>query len=78
MGSFPLLGIDRDAWDTKNESDLIAIKPRDAPDIFSKWFTEHLVPRYHHAFWKRFKVCQDLPQDEPMLIKDRKRYCLKR
>lgn len=61
MGSFPLLGIDRDAWDTKNESDLIAIKPRDAPDIFSKWFTEYLVPRYHHAFGKRFKK-ETLPE----------------
>lgn len=36
MGSFPLTGSDRDAWDRKNEGDLIAIKPRAAPDILSK------------------------------------------
>jgi hypothetical protein len=56
MGSFPLLGIDKDAWDTKNEDDLLAIRPRAAPDMFSKWFTEYLVPRYHHILGKNFKV----------------------
>jgi hypothetical protein len=56
MGSFPLLGLDRDAWDTKTEGDLVAIKPRQAPDVFSKWFTEYLVPRYHHIIGKKFKV----------------------
>jgi hypothetical protein len=24
--------------------------------MFSKWFTEYLVPRYHHLFGKNFKV----------------------
>ena len=56
MGSFPLLGMDRDAWDTKTENDLIALKPRSPPDLFSQWFTESLVPRYHHLFGKTFKV----------------------
>ncbi|PMD21120.1 hypothetical protein NA56DRAFT_626290 [Hyaloscypha hepaticicola] len=61
MGSFPLLGIDRDAWDAKTENDLIAIKPRSLPDLFSQWFTESLVPRYHHLFGKTFK--EPLPDD---------------
>ncbi|KAE8448984.1 hypothetical protein EG329_008572 [Mollisiaceae sp. DMI_Dod_QoI] len=60
MGSFPLLGMDRDAWDVKNDSDLIAIKPRAAPDMFSKWFTEYLVPRYHHVLGQKFK--KSLPE----------------
>ncbi|KAH9217649.1 hypothetical protein DL95DRAFT_91028 [Leptodontidium sp. 2 PMI_412] len=55
MGSFPLLGMDRDAWDVKNEDDLIAINPRTTPDMFSKWFTEGLIPRYHHILGKRFR-----------------------
>jgi hypothetical protein len=56
MGSFPLIGSDRDAWDGKNEGDLIAIKPRAAPDILSKWFTERLVPLYHHIIGEKFRV----------------------
>jgi hypothetical protein len=56
MGSFPFLGFDRDTWDLKNETDLIAIKPRAAPDIFSKWFTEGFVPYYHQIIGKKFKV----------------------
>ncbi|EPE26349.1 hypothetical protein GLAREA_02261 [Glarea lozoyensis ATCC 20868] len=55
MGSFPLLGIDRESWDPKNEDDLIAIRPRAAPDIFSKWLTEGIVPFYHRIIGKRFK-----------------------
>jgi hypothetical protein len=77
MGAFPLLGIDKDAWDIKNESDLIAIKPRNAPDVFSKWFTEYLVPLYHHTFGKRFKVCRSLLSGKSILIMNRKRHCLK-
>ncbi|PVH77721.1 hypothetical protein DL98DRAFT_636938 [Cadophora sp. DSE1049] len=56
MGAFPLLGLDRDAWDIKTESDLIAIKPRATPDLFSKWFTESFVPRYHQVFGERFRL----------------------
>ncbi|KUJ08802.1 uncharacterized protein LY89DRAFT_788704 [Mollisia scopiformis] len=56
MGSFPLLGIDRGAWDTDNENDLVAIKPRAPPDMFSRWFTEDVVPHYHHIFGKTFKT----------------------
>ena len=57
MGAFPLLGLDRDAWDAKTESDLIAINPRATPDIFSKWFTESFIPRYHQVFGEKFRVC---------------------
>jgi hypothetical protein len=27
-----------------------------APDKLSKWFTEHLVPHYHHFLGKKFRV----------------------
>ncbi len=56
MGSFPLLGLDRNTWDVENENDLVAIKARAAPDIFSNWFTETLVPAYHHTLGEKFKV----------------------
>ncbi|KFY10220.1 hypothetical protein V491_07756, partial [Pseudogymnoascus sp. VKM F-3775] len=55
MGSFPLLGIDGNSWDVEYEDDLVAIKARTAPDMFSKWFTETLVPIYHHLLGERFK-----------------------
>jgi hypothetical protein len=56
MGSFPLLGIDKNAWDTKDENDLVAVKARAVPDVFSKWFTETLVPAYHRVVGEKFKV----------------------
>lgn len=60
MGSFPLLGIDGNSWDVEYEDDLVAIKARTAPDMFSKWFTETLVPIYHHLLGERFKVFHSL------------------
>lgn len=68
MGSFPLLGIDRDAWDAKYGDDLIAIKPRSPPDLFSQWFTESLVPRYHHIFGKTLKVSLTQPSQTTLLL----------
>ncbi|KAH8891451.1 hypothetical protein GQ53DRAFT_648698 [Thozetella sp. PMI_491] len=37
MGAFPLLGLDRSAWDVTNDKDLLAIRSRDVPDAFSQW-----------------------------------------
>ena len=56
MGFFPLRGLDKDAWDPQHEDDLLAIKARSAPDPFSRWFTETIVPAYHHILGERFKV----------------------
>ncbi|CZT46429.1 uncharacterized protein RSE6_06855 [Rhynchosporium secalis] len=61
MGSFPLLGLDRDAWVVKTENDLIAIKPRETPDIFSRWFAESFFPRYHRVFGQRYR--KELPDN---------------
>jgi len=60
MGSFPLLGIDRDSWDVASKDDLVAIKARPRADIFSNWFTEKLVPAYQHIIEERFKVTLQL------------------
>lgn len=56
MGSFPLLGLDRAAWDIENEYDLVALNARQAPDCFSRWFTNRVVPIYHEVIGEKFKV----------------------
>jgi len=63
MGTFPLLGLGKDAWDKRNQDDLIAIKPRSTPDTLSRWLTEKLVPAYHHVLGKKFKVPTSLFKD---------------
>ncbi|ORY72088.1 uncharacterized protein BCR38DRAFT_331613 [Pseudomassariella vexata] len=55
MGAFPLLGLDQTAWDEDNQKDLIAIRARKSPDMFSKWFTEVVVPTFHHLVGERLK-----------------------
>jgi hypothetical protein len=57
MGSFPLLGLDRAAWDVDHEEDLIALNARQAPDLFSRWFTDKAMPAYHDIIGEKFKVC---------------------
>jgi hypothetical protein len=59
MGAFPLLGMDRMSWSKDYENDLAAILPREKPDLFSEWFTEKLIPAFHHRIGSKFKV--DLP-----------------
>lgn len=58
MGDFPLLGSYKHAWGIGEEDDLLAIKSRAPPDVFSRWFTEHLIPRYDHVFRKNSQVIQ--------------------
>lgn len=60
MGSFPLLGIDGNSWNVEYEDDLVAVKARTAPDMFSTWFTETLVPAYHYLLGEKFKVFHSL------------------
>jgi len=61
MGNFPLLGLDRTAWEPNNEADLIAIYARSAPDLFSKWFTYTFIPYFHKILGRRVK--RPLPED---------------
>ena len=56
MGSFPLLGLDRLAWDGDHEADLVALIPRQAPDGFSRWFTDKAIPKYHEVIGEKLKV----------------------
>lgn len=56
MGNFPLLGLDRDAWDEAHEDDLVALRARSRDDVFSSWVAETLVPTFHRWVGKRFKV----------------------
>jgi len=56
MGDFPLRGIDRHAWSETYESDLIALHRREAPDHFSRWFINIVVPYFHGIIGWRFKV----------------------
>lgn len=56
MGNFPLRGIDRHAWSVTYESDLVALRPRETPDHFSRWFINTVVPLFHRALGWRLKV----------------------
>jgi len=56
MGNFPLRGVDRHAWSETYESDLIALRRRETPDHFSRWFINRVVPYFHKIIGWRFKV----------------------
>jgi len=56
MGAFPLLGLDRAAWDTVHDGDLVALSAKAVPDTFSRWFHYKLVPWFHSLVGERFKV----------------------
>ncbi|KAI1859736.1 hypothetical protein JX265_010185 [Neoarthrinium moseri] len=55
MGSFPLLGLDRKSWESQYENDLVGLVVRTAPDAFSAWFAERLVPALHHLIGESFQ-----------------------
>ncbi|KAF2195699.1 hypothetical protein K469DRAFT_649806 [Zopfia rhizophila CBS 207.26] len=55
MGSFPLLGLDRAAWDAENEGDLVALNARQAPDLFTRWFADKVIPKYHDIVGEKIK-----------------------
>ena len=56
MGEFPLLGLDRSAWDEHYENDLVAIRARSTTDHFSQWFSSTAIPRYHRLIGEKFKA----------------------
>ncbi|KAF7537782.1 hypothetical protein G7054_g3449 [Neopestalotiopsis clavispora] len=55
MGNYPLLGIDRTSYDPGNDTDLIAVKGRSTPDVFSRWLTYDLIPKWHDAVGRKIK-----------------------
>ena len=63
MGAFPLFGLDRKAWSRENEYDLVALMARKAPDPFSQWFTNTLMPIFHHVIGERFMVRTHRPTE---------------
>jgi hypothetical protein len=60
MGAFPLLGMDRHAWNKEYEADLVAVRRREYTDSFSEWITDKLIPVFHHAVGSKFKVCLEI------------------
>lgn len=54
MGSFPIRGLDMDAWDVQD--DLVALKSAGPRDLTTRWFINTLVPLYHRFLGERLKV----------------------
>jgi hypothetical protein len=61
MGNVYLLGADSDIWSDPNVWDLIALDQRPANDMFSAWVSDSVLPVYHRAIGRLFKVkcCPD-------------------
>lgn len=55
MGNFPLLGLDKHAWEDHNKADLITTRRRDSDDLMSRWVSESIIPWFHSKIGKRFK-----------------------
>ncbi|KAI0134161.1 hypothetical protein BJ170DRAFT_690464 [Xylariales sp. AK1849] len=62
MGNFPRLGLDRYSYSAENEHDLVAVKARSVPDIFSRWLKFFLIPKWHKVIGEKFKLRSFLPQ----------------
>jgi hypothetical protein len=56
MGDFALAGLDRNSYSAVHELDLVAINARPSPDVFSRWFTDVVVPQWHKVLGQTFKV----------------------
>jgi hypothetical protein len=56
MGDCALLGADHDSYSVDNQRDIVAIHPRQAPDLFSRWFTDGVVPKWHACIGRKLKV----------------------
>ncbi|KAK8132172.1 hypothetical protein PG999_000345 [Apiospora kogelbergensis] len=55
MGYFPLVGADRHSYSEEYDRDLVAVKARSAPDLFTRWFNDGLVSRWHGYFGRKVK-----------------------
>lgn len=60
LGNARLLGPDRNSYSTDNEKDIITLNAKSAPDVFSRWFTDVFIPKWHKMVWERFKVLLSL------------------
>jgi hypothetical protein len=56
MGSFPLYGLDRKSWDPTYEWDLAALCSRKAPDPFSQWVSDRVIPTFHHIIGSKYRA----------------------
>lgn len=56
MGNFLLRGLDRAAWDSRYDDDLVDIKPRKAPDLLSHWFLDMVMPTFHNLTGEKIMV----------------------
>ncbi|KAK8062015.1 hypothetical protein PG994_008381 [Apiospora phragmitis] len=55
MGYFPLIGADRNSYTEQYERDLVAVKARSTPDLFTRWFNDGLVSKWHGWFGRTAK-----------------------
>jgi hypothetical protein len=55
MSSFPLYGPDRNSWDEEHKQDLMSLVSQSSGDPFSEWFTDKVMPAFHHLIGRRFK-----------------------
>lgn len=56
MGNFPLLGLDRVAWDSIHEKDLLSIQAAGCTDPLTRIVLEKVIPLYHRVIGERVKV----------------------
>jgi hypothetical protein len=56
LGNARLLGPGRDAYNAGNENDIVGLKAKPTPDVFSRWFTDKLIPKWHRMVWEKPKV----------------------
>ncbi|KAK8852271.1 hypothetical protein PGQ11_014750 [Apiospora arundinis] len=55
MGDFPLVGADRNTYSEEHDRDLVAVKARSAPDLFTRWFHDGLLSKWHAWFGRNVK-----------------------
>ncbi|KAF2667891.1 hypothetical protein BT63DRAFT_304305 [Microthyrium microscopicum] len=55
MGNFPLLGLDRKAWDPQNEHDLMSLVTAETTDPFTRWFRNSIIPAFHRNIGQKLK-----------------------
>lgn len=56
MGNIQLLGPDRNIWEESPISQLLCIQPQTSDSWFTRYLTDVLVQKYHHAIGWRFKL----------------------
>ncbi|PMD53448.1 uncharacterized protein K444DRAFT_668062 [Hyaloscypha bicolor E] len=59
MGDDPLIGQDRELWETSSRSDLITLKPRRSDDPLAAFFLKRVFIWWHHCLGHRVKKPAD-------------------